>query len=138
MKPFFLSLVWLVLAFFFGLLQLWFLLTSQVVVPEIAIDYNQLLIGGTMLFFCSALVTSLSIDQFFAPERRYSMIVIGGLFALYPLVILLVTSFLFAFCFGKKPEELNMDFVRNLQITLLAMCALYAIVVKTLSFQSRG
>ena len=138
MKSFFLSIFWLVLAVFFGLLQLWLLLLSQIVAPPSIISLNDILLGGTLLFFCSALVVSLSIDQFFTPARPYSPMLIGLLFALYPFVILIVTAYLFGLCFGKNPTQLDMHFIRSIQLAIFAMTGIYAIVVKTITFFARG
>jgi hypothetical protein len=124
---------WMFLTTMFGLLQLWLILGHNLVVKEDILTYNQVLLDGFLLFFITAIVSTISVD-FFLSDLVFSRIIVGLLFVLYPLVIMLMCVGLFYIGLDKSPIELELNTIEAVQFTLITMTIIYAISTKTLKF----
>ncbi|HFG1897136.1 TPA: hypothetical protein ACGF3X_003596, partial [Vibrio cholerae] len=88
MKGIFSSCLWLVFTVFFGLLQLWLLLGYDQANNDFNLNTNKLILDGVLLFFCSALVASITIDYHFDKSMELPKWASGILFSFFPFIII--------------------------------------------------
>lgn len=124
---------WVFLTAMFGLLQLWLILGHNLVVKENILTYNQVLLDGFLLFFITAIVSTISVD-FFLSDLIFSRLIVGLLFVLYPIVIMIMCIGLFYISLDKSQVELELNTIEAVQFTLITMTIIYAISTKTLKF----
>lgn len=117
----------------FGLLQLWLILGHNLVVKENILTYNQVLLDGFLLFFITAIVSTISVN-FFLSDLIFSRVIVGLLFVLYPTVIMIMCIGLFYISHDKSQVELELNTIEAVQLTLITMTVIYAISTKTLKF----
>jgi len=126
------GLVWTFLTVLFGLLQLWLILWYDFMVVDNIISYKDIFKEGFILFFISAVVSTISID-FFLSDLKFSRRTVGFFFVLFPLVILILSVTTFLICMiGNKEIKPNINI--GLQASLMAMTCIYAIGIKALKF----
>lgn len=125
--------LWMLLTALFGLLQLWLVIGYNSVVRHDILSYHDFIHQGFILFFISAVVTTISVD-FFLSDLEFSRTIVGFLFVLFPLVVLLLSVGLFLICLDKKSTDLDLETIEALQLTLITMTVIYAITIKTLKF----
>lgn len=129
-----LALGWTVLSALFGLMHLILVVASTKLIvgsPPIGVG---ILLDGVLLFFATALVAALTIDYFFSKDQDYPKPVAGLLFCLYPALIIGVSIWLFGLCFGKTPQEVCVETLKNGTVAVVIMSLIYATVVKSLAF----
>jgi hypothetical protein len=131
------SLGWLLLTVGFGLLQLWLNITSSTIIKGVELNEGKILMDGVLLFFITALVTTITIDYYFA-KLEYPKWAVGILFVLFPLLIILVSTWLYGMCFRKTYSDININTLKGYEYSLFVMTALYALFAKTLQFKNKG
>lgn len=134
MKSFFSSFLWLGLTVFFGLLQLWILLGYERANQDFTLNADKLILDGVLLFFCSALVASITIDYHFDKSLELPKWASGILFSFFPFVIIGLSIWLFSTSYTTTPAKLDIDFIKSLNYIVVTMSALYTVTTKSLSF----
>lgn len=134
MKSFLSSFLWLGLTAFFGLLQLWILLGYDRANQDFVLNADKLILDGVLLFFCSALVASITIDYHFDKALELPKWASGVLFSFFPFVIVGLSIWLFSASHTTEATKLDLEFIKSLNYILVTMTALYTITTKSLSF----
>lgn len=134
MKSFLSSFLWLGLTAFFGLLQLWILLGYDRANQDFVLNADKLILDGVLLFFCSALVASITIDYHFDKSLELPKWASGVLFSFFPFVIVGLSIWLFSTSHTTEATKLDLEFIKSLNYIVVTMTALYTITTKSLSF----
>lgn len=134
MKSFFSSFLWLGLTVFFGLLQLWILLGYERANQDFVLNADKLILDGVLLFFCSALVASITIDYHFDKNLELPKWASGVLFSFFPFVIIGLSIWLFSTSYTTPKIKLDIEFIKGLNYIVVTMTALYTVTTKSLSF----
>lgn len=134
------SLIWCFLTVFFGLLQVWIVLFILYIHNE-AIPASKLFMGGALLFFSTAVVSSLAIDYYFS--KKYSLKNRGSehfAFVFFPLLIILSSLILFFACYPPNspiPKTgFNRPFANSMELAIITCAFIYAFVLKYVTFKS--
>lgn len=144
MKRFGLSLgkgvLWALFTLVFGLLQLWIILARDAVLVSPEFNFNQMILSGTLLFFASAVVSAICIDYYLGRSGDMHRILVGFVYFIYPMGIMTLCVFLFAFCFtsSTNPSAVNVSVVKTVQSTVLIMTIVYAVFTKTVMYFQEG
>ncbi len=134
MKSFFSSFLWLGLTAFFGLLQLWILLGYERANQGFVLNADKLILDGVLLFFCSALVASITIDYHFDKNLEIPKWASGVLFSFFPFVIIGLSIWLFSTSYTTPLSKLDVEFIKSLNYIVVTMSGLYTVATKSLSF----
>ncbi|MFL7010964.1 hypothetical protein [Enterovibrio norvegicus] len=134
MKSFLSSFLWLGLTAFFGLLQLWILLGYDRANQDFVLNADKLILDGVLLFFCSALVASITIDYHFDKVLELPKWASGILFSFFPFVIVGLSIWLFSTSHTTEATKLDLEFIKSLNFIVVSMTAIYTITTKSLSF----
>lgn len=134
MKGVFSSFLWLILTILFGLLQLWILLGYDQANSEFVLNTNKLILDGVLLFFCSALVSSITIDYHFDKSVELPKWASGILFSFFPFIIVGLSIWLFTASYIIPSEKIELDFIKSINYIIVTMTALYTITTKSLTF----
>jgi len=123
---------WFLLTLFFGLLQSWIILGEGYLVNNIPFDdeFENLFMNGALLFFSTAIISSLTLDYFLLRRVEYSKPVTGIMFVLFPTIVLILCISLFLIIHNLEPNSIKFDTVLNLELGLLTVTGIYAIIVK--------
>ena len=119
---------------FFGLLQLWIVIGNGYLKEEYSFPAVKLLLDGTLLFFASAVVASICTDYYLGKENKLPRLISGFIYFLYPAVVLIVCIWLFSTSFNSSAEELNIEFLKGIQLTVISMTVLYALMTKSIMY----
>lgn len=126
--------LWASFTLVFGLLQLWVLLARDAVMVIPGFNFNEMLLSGTLLFFTSAVVSAICIDYYLGRSGTMPKIVAGGVYFIYPMLIMFMCAILFMSCFSKDEKTIDIATVENIQFAIVVMTVVYAIVTKTVMF----
>lgn len=126
------SLFWLLLTTFFGLLQLWLIFAYDYLTSQETLTYNSVLLNGSMIFFITAIVTTISVD-FFLSKLKFSRFTETSLFVLFPVIIIISSIFLFCICL-LKPDVVDIKLLGSCEAALIIATIIYAVTTKTLKF----
>lgn len=130
--PFFKASAWCGCMLLFGLLQLWSVLGYSRLDNKAFFDGNKFLVDCGLVFFSTALVVGFAIDFFFQDRKRVkSLIYIGAIYVLYPILILVVAVAIYGVCFLGQPD---INLLLSMQLVIVFMSVLYALVLKTMHF----
>jgi len=124
----------MILTIIFGLLQLWLVLGYNLVVIDNMISYEEIFLEGFLLFFITAIVSTITVD-FFLSDIIFSRLIVGILFVLLPCIILFISVGVFCVIVSKSKSELDVQVIETLQLVLITMTVVYGISIKTLKFQ---
>ncbi|XLS30106.1 hypothetical protein ACJD0Z_04595 [Flavobacteriaceae bacterium M23B6Z8] len=124
---------WMILTILFGLLQLWLVLGRNLVVRKDILTYETIILDGVLLFFITAIVTTISVDYFHS-NMNFSKRVVGFLFVLYPLLIILSSVSLFYMMLENSMDDLDFKTIESFQYALITMTVIYAISTKAFKF----
>ncbi|MBV0934930.1 hypothetical protein [Marinobacterium weihaiense] len=128
------SLFWLFLTVLFGLLQLWILLGYDQANSEFSLDLDKLLLDGVLLFFCCALVSSITIDYHFDKTIELPKWASGILFSFFPFVIVGLSIWLFTASYIIPKDKIELEFIGSVNYIILTMTCLYTVATKSLTF----
>jgi hypothetical protein len=124
------SFQWCLFTLLFGLLQIWIILgwylLSKLQLEETI--FEQIIMGGALLFFSVAIVSSLTVDHYLSQETFSSKDF--SAFFLFPMVIIISSIVVFFSCFGKSSGEVNFELVVNAELIILFTTMLYAFGIK--------
>ncbi|EJL7016407.1 hypothetical protein NMT49_003342 [Vibrio cholerae] len=134
MKGIFSSCLWLVFTVFFGLLQLWLLLGYDQANNDFNLNTNKLILDGVLLFFCSALVASITIDYHFDKSMELPKWASGILFSFFPFIIIGLSIWLFTTSYTTPTEKIDFDFIKEINYIIVTMTAIYTVTTKSLTF----
>ena len=134
MKGIFSSCLWLVFTVFFGLLQLWLLLGYDQANSDFNLNTNKLILDGVLLFFCSALVASITIDYHFDKSMELPKWASGILFSFFPFIIIGLSIWLFTTSYTTPTEKIDFEFVTSINYVIVTMTAIYTVTTKSLTF----
>jgi len=132
------GLAWTAFSFIAGLIHVVLVILTHRVLKSAPFDFDALILDCALLFFAAALVAALTIDYFLSRNVLYSKLTIGFLFCFYPLAVLATSTWLFGICFGKAVADIDIAFVRQMQIILLFMTAIYTFFIKSLEYTLTG
>jgi cytochrome bd-type quinol oxidase subunit 2 len=127
------SVQWSVFTLFFGLLQIWLILASNLVLKNQEISFEQIILDGALLFFSTAIVSSLTIDRHIKHKTFNSDEII--VFYLFPFSLVLLCVWLFSLCYGKSVEEVDFKFILNVELVVLLMAISYGFIVKFFTYR---
>jgi len=128
------SLLWSFLTVLFGLLQVWLIFGTSVVIVAVEFPIKDLLMEGAFLFFSTAIVASLTVDYHLSTKSIQSNFVTGFMFILFPTVIVISCVWLFTVCYGKEINEVEIKSIENAEYAILFVTGVYAFVTKVITF----
>lgn len=128
------GLLWTLCAMFFGLLQLWIVVGNGYLKENYSFPIVKLFIDGTLLFFATAIVASICTDYYLGKANKLPRIVSGFVYFLYPAVVLSICIWLFSTSFTSSASDLNIEFLKGVQLTVLSMTLIYATMTKTIMY----
>jgi len=143
------SAVWCGLTVIFGLLQVWFVFSIHGIL-NIPLPPKKLFLDGALLFFSTAVVSSLAFDYHYLTQKD----VLGWpkplkdiMFVLFPLVVLLSALTLFGACYisdiyapyildNALKKEINQTVVDVMERAVISATLIYAFIVKLVTFKT--
>ena len=128
------GLLWTSCTLFFGLLQLWIVMGNGYLKENYTFPVVTLLIDGTLLFFASAVVASICTDYYLGKDHNLPILLSGFIYFLYPAIILIVCIWLFSSSFNSNAGDLNIEFMRAVQLTVLSMTIFYGLITKSIMY----
>lgn len=128
------GLLWTCFTVLFGLLQLWIVLANEVVITTYNVDFNKIILDGTLLFFTSAVVASICTDYFLTKKCKLNKIASSIIYFIYPIAVLLCCIWLFSLNFSEYKENLDIAQIKNIQLSVICMTIFYAITTKAIIF----
>lgn len=117
---------------FFGLLQIWLTIGASFIIRDFS--YDDFFLNGSLLFFVTAIVTSLATDYYLS-KRPYPELLETAAFTLFPGIIIIVSVWLFGVCLGKDSQEIYLPELRSTEYAILFMTGVYALAVKFFGFE---
>jgi hypothetical protein len=112
----------------FGLLQLWFTIGDMFMIKGFKYGYEDILLDGSLLYFCSAIVASVSLDVWFSRKRilEYFGNVSKALaFAYFPMLILITITWLVSSILVTEDSLIVKAFYFRIQTIVLIMSVIY-------------
>ena len=129
------SVGWAIGTFVFGLLQIWLVFGHNFIVKGNPFQFDQFVADGSLLFFATAIVSSITIDYLLSMKtaccKPYEIL----LFIVFPLLVLLCCVALFYIPYGKEITEIEIDLLYSMQKGILIATFIYGIVVKYHAFK---
>ncbi|QYJ81808.1 hypothetical protein [Shewanella aegiceratis] len=133
-KSFGKGLLWTCFTMIFGLLQLWIVLANGAVITSYNVDFNKIVLDGTLLFFTSAVVASICTDYYLGNKCKLNKIASSIIYFVYPVIVLICCIWLFSLNFSEHKNNLDLAQITNIQITIIVMTIIYAITTKAIIF----
>jgi hypothetical protein len=135
------SLYWVFLVSFFSLLQLLFFVSCSLILSDCKFEFIRVLTDGLLIFFATALVSSITIDYHFSEDVQNSLNgkhkwLASLLFTFFPMFILSISlvSFGVIFQIGIDLERVDKYWLTISQFVIIASAVFYAIISKTIFF----
>lgn len=127
--------LWLTLTALFSLLQIVLIFTNAVYDDQ-PLPINEIYLSGALLFFSTGLVSSTTIDFFLSKSKKKNInnSFIGIFFTLFPIIILIASTFVYGKLFGKTAAEVNIDFIRTTTISIVVMALFLTLSTKTFEY----
>jgi hypothetical protein len=124
------SFQWSIFTLLFGLLQIWIIMGWDLLSnPQLEETiFEQIMMGGALLFFSVAIVSSLTVDHYISQETFSTQDF--SAFFLFPMVIIISSIVVFFSCFGKSSGEVNFELVVNAELIIISTTMLYAFGIK--------
>ena len=133
------SISWLIVTGFWGLIQLWFGIGSNLIfVHDNNHSFEQASwLDSVLLFFSIGLVSSI-VSDYYISENRYinSGHINKLLFIFFPMIILSICIFLFMMRY--IPELININIVRNIELIIFIIVFFYTLFAKTKLLESES
>lgn len=99
------SIIWTALTTLFGLLQLVVVFLISIFDSDRSFDVWKLAHDYSILFFCTALVSSIAIDFFCRKNRKYNLPYVGAIYVLFPIFILIGSVTLYCVGYLGAPDD---------------------------------
>ena len=129
------SIFWAIGTLVFGLLQVWLVFGHNFIVKGNHFQFDKFVADGYLLFFATAIVSSITIDYLLSMKTPCCKPHQIFLFIVFPLLILLCCVALFYIPYGKEVTEIEIDLLCSTQIAILIATFIYGIVVKYHAFK---
>jgi hypothetical protein len=130
------SLTWLTFTWFFGLLPLWLVLLGTLMSENQIFPLEQFITSGALLFFVTAIVTSVTVDCFlFSTKMQNSLGIFTFQLVSIASVLIASCAALFLVISVTTIENLNFENVFTTEISILLITFLYIIVIKFFTFK---
>jgi len=130
------SVFWAIGTLFFGLLQLLLVLVHHSFVPSSPFQFDKFVADGSLLFFATAIVSSITIDYLFSMKTACCKPYEIALFIVFPLFVLLCCVALFYIPYGKDIKDIEVGLLYSTQIGILIATFIYGLFVKYHAFKS--
>jgi len=130
------SFEWSLFTLFFGLLQIWIIIAWYFLSnPQLEETiFEQIIMGGALLFFSVAIVSSLTIDHYLAKTTFKTQDF--SAFFLFPMVIIISCIVVFFSCYGKSSHDVNFELVFNVELVILSITLIYAFGIKCTTYHA--
>jgi tetratricopeptide (TPR) repeat protein len=130
------SLMWSISTFIFGLLPLWLVLThNPFTVKSQIFSFEQFLMSGSLLFFVTAIVASITIDHFLFSGKNMQNLLEIIIFTVFPTTLIFLCFVLFSITFGTSIKDIQFEILYKLEINILLVTLFYATIAKFESFK---
>lgn len=137
------STMWCILTAFFGLLQVWLvLIIHYLILVDKPLPPGKLFIDGALLFFSTAVVSSLAIDYHYLPQKEvlpWASHFKKMMFFAFPFAIVFVSTALFIICYLLDilaPEtKIHSQIIWGLELIVITTTLVYAFFVKLITFK---
>lgn len=130
------SFFWFFLTLVVGLSQVWIMLFISYI-KKMDFPSETVMVDGVLVFFSIVLVSSIMIDYFLFEEPSNRSLTDNGfvkkfMFSFFPMGLILGCGILFAVSYVSKLDasQFDIDFITFTQFMILAITAIYAILVK--------
>ncbi len=130
------SALWAIGTLFFGLLQLLLVLVHHSFVPSSPFQFDKFVADGSLLFFATAIVSSITIDYLFSMKTACCKPYEIALFIVFPLLVLLYCVVLFYIPYDKEIDKIEVGLLYSTQIGILIATFIYGLFVKYHAFKS--
>jgi len=144
-NPWLRSAIWCILMAVFGLFQVWITLAIHLVILlDVPLPPKKLFMDGALLFFSTAVVTSLAVDYYYLSKREPLSPFIGKepehlAFVAFPFVIVLCSLILFMGCYMSDipghEMKINQIAVRWGEKFVIITTLIYALIIKSATFK---
>lgn len=138
------AIFWAILTVFFGLLHIWLAFAMGIIRKDIPFNYDEFTVSGGLLFFASAITTSLRVDHFFsvrhasgAQKNVSSIFEYLYMSNLFPFTIIFTSVLTFVILYSAKPENLELGIIFAAELAVVTMAIVYAILIKYCEFEKR-
>ena len=128
------SIIWSLFTVFFGLLQIWLIWANSFVLKDKEFLFGEFIMDGALLFFSTAIVSSLTIDHYLSERRPYLDIKTILAFILFPFIIVFLSVWLFGVCYGRTVNEVELDFIIIIEYSIFTATLVYAFGIKLMAF----
>lgn len=128
------GLLWTSFTVIFGLLQLWIVLANGAVITTYNVNFDRIILDGTLLFFTSAVVSSICTDYYLGNKCKLNKIASSIIYFIYPILVLICCVWLFSLNFSEHKNSLDITQIKNIQLTIIVSTILYAITTKAIIF----
>lgn len=135
LKTFGKSVLWAICTLFFGLLHFLLVLLHHLLVPSSMFQFEKFVADGYLLFFATAIVSSITIDYLLSMKTHCCGWHQIFLFIIFPSSVLLCCVALFYIPYGKEPEQIEISLLSSIQTSILIATFLYGIFVKYHAFK---
>lgn len=144
MIPFGKSILWFLFISLFSLLQLWVIMvmtTININLPSITSE--TILFSGSLLFFSTALVSSISIDYHFINQSQFfdeifsfwdKKFISEIIFGFFPFMVIILCLIMFITIYGKNSSQINLNNAHFLEHTIIVITTVYSIISKAFLF----
>lgn len=133
-KAFGKGVLWTIFTVIFGLLQLWYVIANDFVITSYNLDFNKIIMDGTLLFFTSAVVSAICTDYYLGKKCELHKIAVSFIYFIFPLLVIICCIWLFSLNFSSYKNDIDVEQITNIQISIIVMTLLYAVVTKAIMF----
>ena len=129
-KKIFSGSLWVFLTMSFGLMQIWFLIGSSYIVKDYQFNHDLFLLDGGLVFFSSALVSSITIDYHLYSKNSYNKIIDAFMFYFFPMLIIITSVWLFSIIFQKNISDVEIEVIKGLEYSIVTSSLIYSFACK--------
>jgi len=133
-KAFGKGVLWTMFTVIFGLLQLWYVIANDFVITTYNLDFDKIIMDGTLLFFTSAVVSAICTDYYLGKKCELHKIAVSFIYFIFPLLVIMCCIWLFSLNFSSYKNYIDVKQITNIQISVIVMTVLYAVVTKAIMF----
>jgi hypothetical protein len=128
------SLVWAIGTIVFGLLQMWIVWGHSIYVKTKVFPFEEFIINGSLLFFATAIIASVTIDYLLSRKIMVFTLLEGILFMVFPLVMIGFCVWLFSISYDETIKNVEFELIYSTEQIILFLTFLYGIFVKYHAF----
>lgn len=131
------SLLWLILTISVGLVQIWMVLLLKLFDKSIVFSEDKLILDGTLMFFSSALIASITIDFKMEHKEKVSKTA-NELLNIFPFLVLGFTAMIYPLLLATDQQHISVINLKRGEIVILLASIFYAFGIKCIQFSSKG